>query len=164
MRRSLALRIEPSLRQTNAILERVQRSMTERGVRVEREAAAALRFTVPPPWVVPSLGPMLAVSRGRVTVSAGAGERRQVRYELRFTTLQVAVGVATLIFVAAGWRLPRVTLLVGGLAIWALGYFPLYFLAQRRFHAVIIAGARDVIERRATPRISTAVDETPTTQ
>jgi hypothetical protein len=146
--RALTLRTEPSVRQTNAILTRIERELSERGAVVARAGAAGLRFTMPPPWTAPRL----AITSGRTTMSAGAGERWKVRYELSFAVLRGIVVVLSLVVVALGWTWPRTTLVNALVGLWAGVYGIPYLLAGRQFRRIIEAAAREVVERRRTPR------------
>ena len=157
MKRSLALRIEPTVRQTEAILGRIERALAERGVSSERVGTGRLDFRMPHPWRTVRQGPLLAISRGAALVSAGAGDRRRVRYELNFRRLRVATVVLSLVLVAIGFRWPRLTLLNALLMLWLLVPGIPYALAAWRFHALMAEAARDVLERRLTPREGDAV-------
>jgi len=154
--RALTLRTEPSVRQTNAILTRIERELGDRGALVERTGPAGLRFTMPRPWTAPRLGVLLAITSGRTTLSAGAGERWKVRYELSFAVLRGIAIVLSLVIVALGWRWPRTTLVNALVGLWLGLYGVPYLLAGRQFRRIIEAAAREVVERRRGSR------ETPT--
>lgn len=152
MRRSLNLRIEPTLRQTEAILARIEHELAERGATVERAGFGGLRFRMPPPWRAPRLGILLAISAGRVMVSAGAGGPWRVRYELSFIALRTATLLLSLAVAIARFGGHRLTLLMWIAAIWVVVYTVPYWLATRRFHRLVTQAARDVVERRRTAR------------
>lgn len=153
---TLPLRTEPSVRQTRAILSRIERELAERGAAVTRENVGALRFDMPRPWAAPKLGLLLAITSGRATLSAGAGERWRVRYELSYAVLRGLVIALTLVVVAAGWGWSRVTLLNTIIALWAALYGVPYALAGRQFRRIIAAAAHDVVERRTRERADAA--------
>ena len=156
MRRTVGLRSEPSVRQTEAILSRVERSLTARGVPPVRHGPGRLRFRMPPVWRAPRAGILHAITSGTVLVTAGAGERRQVHFDLGFAGLRISVLLLTGLLAVFGWELPRLTLLNALLVLWLVSYGVPWFLATRRFRGIVEDAARDVIERRATPRDTAA--------
>jgi hypothetical protein len=151
MRRSIGLRKEPTMRQTTAILGRIEGELTELGARVER-GSSALRFRMPAPWRAPHLGFLLAITSGIARVSAGSGEHRQVRYELRFSGLRIVALLVTLGVTLAGWGWSRGTLLVALLVLWAVVYGLPRLIAGRLFHRLIATSAREIVERRRHSR------------
>jgi hypothetical protein len=154
--RSLSLRQEPSVRQANAILTRIETALAKTGADVTHDSMTGIRFKTPPPWRAPQLGILLVTTSGYVKVSAGAGGPWQVRYELSFATLNGIVLILTGVIGAIGWSWSRLTLLGALLALWLLGYGVPHALASRRFHRLIASGAHDVVERRTTPRSTKA--------
>jgi hypothetical protein len=158
MRRTLRLRVEPTVRQTQAILDSVEREMSRYGARVERVGGIALRFRMAAPWRRPHLGSLLAISSGRVTVSAGLGGPWRVQYELS-TTLLLGVAIAlSVVLVAVGLSWPRITL-VGALGIlWLVVYASPYFLATRRFRRIVRSAAQEIVERRRRERVESKPD------
>ena len=163
--RALRLRQEPSVRQINRILTRVESDLAARGLEVSRHGVGGLRFKVPPPWRTRRAGLLGAATSGRVRVTAGRGERRHVRYELKFTLLQAALMLASFALVIVGWQRARVSLIGSVALIWLLIYLPVYMIANRQLRRIVATGAREVIDRRRTPRDTPAspvsVDNTP---
>jgi hypothetical protein len=162
VRRSLNLRIEPTLRQTEEIIARIEHEMAQRGAAVERVGFGGLRFRVPPPWRARRLGVLLAITAGRVMVSAGAGGPWRVRYELSFValrtgTLLLSLGIAILRF--GGNRL---ALLAWIAVLWLLLYTVPYLAATRLFHRLVMRSAREVVERRRAPRVAAPDEVGPT--
>lgn len=149
---SIGLRTEPTVRQTQAILERVERELVTRGATVGRTGAGGLRFKMPLPWRAPHLGRMLTITSGRVMVSAGAGGPWRVQYELNFSALLALAIVITagIVVVGVGW--PRLTLINSIGALWALGYLLPLLSASRKFASIVQSAAREIVERRHTPR------------
>jgi hypothetical protein len=140
------------VRQINAILARLERDLATRGLDVSRHGVGGIHFRVPPPWRTRSAGLLGAATSGRVRVTAGRGERRQVRYELKFTTLQAVLTLASFTLVIVGWQRARVSLVGSVVLIWLLLYLPAYFIATRQLRAIVATGAREVIDRRRAPR------------
>jgi hypothetical protein len=154
---SVKLRTEPTVHQTEAILSRIERELTTREVGVTREAFGAMSFRMPRPWRAAHLGLLLPIRGGRVRVSAGAGERWRVRYELSFASLRALTVVLTAVLVAVGWSWPRLTLFSRLVILWAAVFAVPWTLAKLRFRRLIEACAREVVERRKTPRAGSAV-------
>jgi hypothetical protein len=146
------MRTEPTVRQTQAILTRIERELVARGARVERAGASAVRFDMAYPWRARKLDALTTVSAGRVLVSAGAGEPRRVRYELGFRLLRAVAAAASVILLVWGWGWPRASLLNALLALWVVVFGVPYALAERRFRRLLDAAAHDVIDRRQTTR------------
>lgn len=149
---SIGLRREPTVRQTQAILERVERELVSRGATVERAGAGGLRFRMPPPWRAPHLGRMLTITSGRVMVSAGAGGPWRVQYELNFSALLALAIVITAAIVVGGVEWPRLTLINSIAGLWALGYLLPLLAASRKFASIVQSAAREIVERRHAPR------------
>ena len=148
----LRLSNEPSVRQINAILARLEHDLSERGLDVTRHGVGGIRFTVPPPWRTRRAGLLSAATSGRVRVTAGRGERRQVRYELKFTTLQAVLMLASFVLVIVGWQRARISLIGTVALIWLLGYLPAYVVASAQLRRIVSRGAREVIDRRRDSR------------
>ncbi len=163
MIRSLALRTEPTVRQTQAIMARVEHSLVERGATVERIGAGGLRFKMPLPWRAPHLGRMLPITSGRVMVSAGAGGPWRVQYELNFSGLLALAIVLTAGLVVTGAEWPRLILIDAIVAAWALAYGVPYFAASTKFGAIVSAAAREIVERRHGGRVERPSAGTTTT-
>ena len=163
MRHSIVLRTEPTVRQTEKVMARLERELGERGIVAAREGPGRLRFRVPFPWKAPRAGALLAISKGAVRLSAGAGETRQVRYELSFARLGgLAVGISVLLL-SIGLAWPRTTLFGALGLVWALLFGVPWLVAATRFHRLMAIAARDVIERRAAGR-PPGDDATPTSE
>ncbi len=154
--RSLDLRTEPSIRQTETILRRIDEELTARGARVERAGSVGgLRFRMPWPWNAPRLGILLAISSGRAVVSAGSGGPWRVRYSLDFSILRGLVGLLSVALVVFGLAWPgqlgltnRLDLLNALALLWLVLYGIPYAAASARFRRIIQASAADVVERR----------------
>jgi hypothetical protein len=144
------MRTEPTVRQTQAILTRIERELVARGARVERAGASALRFAMAHPWRARKLDALTTISAGRVLVSAGSGEPRRVRYVLGFRLLRAVAAAASIILLVWGWEWPRPTLLNALLALWVVIFGAPYAVAERRFRRLLETAAHDVIERRQT--------------
>lgn len=150
--KTVELRVEPTVRQADAILAGLEDTLRARGIRPTRRGLE-LRFRVPmPPWRVARVGLLAAVTSGTVKVMAGAGDPWRVRYQLDYTILR---GLCVLLSIAAvvmglGW--PRLTLVNTLAAIWLLAYLAPRWLAARRFDALVRDSATEVLERRRTPR------------
>ena len=150
--KSIPLRTEPTVRQADAILARIEGVLTERGVTPQRRGLE-LRFRVPLPWRSPRLGLLMVVTKGLVKVSAGAGEPWKVRYSLDYTLLRALALVLSILAVVVGlsaW--PRLTLLNVVIGIWMLVYIVPRWAAARRFDGLVRTSAIEVLERRRTPR------------
>ena len=154
--RSLPLRREPSVRQIETILRRIEEELTARGATIEESGAkGGLKFRMPRPWKAPRLGLLLFITSGRAVVSAGAGGPWKVRYHLDFSVLLGLAIVLSLGLVVIGLSWPdRTTLLNALLVLWLVVYGLPYFLATTRFRRIIQKSTHDVIERRRAPRVS----------
>ena len=151
--RSLDLRKEPSIRQTEIILRRIDEELTARGARVERAGAVGgLRFRMPRPWNAPRLGILLAITSGRAVVSAGSGGPWRVRYELRFSALRWTTLALTAILMAVGYEWNRGALINAVIALWITVYGVPYIAASIRFARIIRASAAEIVERRQRAR------------
>ena len=150
--KAVRLRREPSVRQINAILARLERDLGARGLDVVRHGVGGIHFRVPRPWRARRAGLIAAATSGRVRVTAGRGERRHVRYELKFTYLQAVLTLASFALVLLGWQRARVELVGSVGLIWLLFYLPVYFAANAQLHRLVSAGAREVIDRRQRAR------------
>ncbi len=154
--RSLPLRREPSVRQIEVILRRIEEELVRRGARVDRMGATGgLRFRMPWPWQSPRLGVLLFITSGRAVVSAGSGGPWKVRYQLDFSVLLGFAIVLSLAFIAVGLSWPnRTSLLNALLIVWIVVYGVPYVVATMRFRRIIQTSTHDVIERRKAPRDS----------
>lgn len=153
MLRSLDLRKEPSVRQSETILRRIDEELTARGARVHRAGPiGGLRFRMPQPWDAPRLGILLAITSGRAVVSAGSGGPWRVRYELNFSVLRwTTIGLtAILVILVLSGYLPwdRLTLLNAILVLWVVVYGIPYLAASIRFERIIRRSAAEILERR----------------
>src|SRR5690349_8504114 len=146
--KAIPLRTEPTVRQADAILSRLEGVLSSRGV-APRRRGLELRFRTPLPWQAPGLGVLMAVTKGVVKVSAGAGEPWKVRYALDFTilcALAVILSIAAVVVGLSAW--PRLTLLNVLIGIWLLGYLGPRWIANRRFDGIVRDCATEVLERR----------------
>ena len=150
--KSIPLRTEPTVRQADAILARIEGVLAARGVAPKRRGLE-LRFRVPLPPRAFALGMLMVVTSGVVKVSAGAGEPWKVRYSLDYTMLRAFAVLLTIVAVIVGlssW--PRLTLLNVVIGIWALCYLGPRWVASRRFDGLVRESAIEVLERRGAPR------------
>lgn len=122
-----------------------------RGATVTRQGLG-LRFRMPPLWRREGSSALMTVTSGRVKVSAGAGERWQVRYDLDFTILRVLAALLTAVVVIAGFGWPRLFLGQVLAGIWGLLYLAPKIFANRRFDRLVRSSAVEILERRTTPR------------
>lgn len=146
------LRANPTVREIQTILTRVERALTERGATVRRDMPGELSFHMPPPWELAPVGWLALITRGTATVSAWGGGPWRVSYRLRFGALQTLTGLLTLIIVAMGWNWPRLALLNTVLALWIGGYSTLHLIASHDFRKLLRTVMADVVERRSQPR------------
>jgi hypothetical protein len=150
--RTIPLRTEPTVRQADAILSRIEGALADRGVTPKRRGLE-LRFRVPMPWQAPRLGILAAVTGGVVKVTAGAGEPWRVRYSLDYTYLRalaVVLSIAAIVTGLSAW--PRLMLINVVAAIWLLVYLGPRWVASRRFDDMVRESAAEVLDRRRTPR------------
>lgn len=154
--RSLPLRREPSVRQIETILRRIEEELLTRGAKVDRAGTSGgLRFRMPWPWKAPRLGVLLFISSGRAIVSAGSGGPWKVRYALDFSVLLGFALTLSVALIAVGLSWPdRTQLLNALLVIWVIVYGIPYLFATLRFRRIIQKSTHDVIERRKVPRDS----------
>ena len=152
MRRSLVLRANPTVRQTQALLVRLERALAERGATVYREIPGELGFRMPPPWKLAPVGWLALITRGELTLSAWGGGPWRLSYRLHFGWLQALTGVTTLILGVLGWGWPRLALLGAVLAIWVVGYGVMHLVASHHFRLTLRDLMSDIAERRARPR------------
>jgi hypothetical protein len=154
--RSLALRREPSVRQIETILRRIEEELVSRGAKTERVGTTGgLRFRMPRPWKAPRLGLLLFITSGRAVVSAGSGGPWKVRYHLDFSVLLGLAAVLSVGLIAVGLSWPdRTSLLNALLIVWLVVYGIPYVVATVRFRQIIQKSTHDVIERRRAPRDS----------
>lgn len=146
------LRANPTVRQTQAILARLEHAMRDRGATTVREPGGELTFRMPPPWKLARVGWLGLITRGTATLSAWGGGPWRVSYRLYFGALQAVTALITLGLAVFGWQWPRVALLSAVLALWIAGYAALHLLAARHFRALLSNLMVDVVERRAQPR------------
>jgi hypothetical protein len=134
--RSLPLEPQPTARQTREILFHVGHELAALGARVDHSLIGGFRFRMPPAWDLAkgSPGLFMAISSGRVTIGANAGDPWQVRYELKFTGLLLLVTALSLMLIllgVPGWA--RIRLLDSQLALWGIAYALPYTLADTYF-------------------------------
>lgn len=156
MRRDIRLRTEPTARESIEILGRIERELTARGALVQSRGIGTLMVRVPNLWRLTinalRLGSLLFISKGKVTVSAGSGGPRRVRYELDFLALQIAGLLAGIVILAIGLSWRRVVLAGALLAVWILLNIIPRFLAARTMHRLVYQSVEPIVDRRAAPR------------
>lgn len=151
MRRSLVLRANPTVRQTQAILGRLERVLTERGALTHREVSGEVEFRMPPPWRF-ARGWLALISRGTATLSAWGGGPWRVSYRLYFGALQALTALVTLIIVVVGRSWSRLVLLAIVLVLWGAGYGVLHLLGSHAFRDLLRSVMGDFVEQRARAR------------
>jgi hypothetical protein len=134
--RSLPLEPQPTARQTREILFHVGHELAALGARVDHSLIGGFRFRMPPAWALAPTAPrfFMAITAGRVTIGANAGDPWQVRYELKFTGmlfLVTSLSVLLILIGIPGW--PRGRLLDSELALWAVAYVTPYLIADLHF-------------------------------
>jgi hypothetical protein len=164
VRRSIVLRANPTVRQTQAILARLERALTERGATVHREIPGEVSFRMPPPWRLARVGWVALITRGTATLSAWGGGPWRVSYRLQFGALQAVTGLVTLVIAVIGWDWPRLGLLSTVLALWIVGYGSLHLLASHYFRGLLREVVADLVERRGRPRAKPANTPAPSQQ
>jgi len=147
VRRSLVLRTNPTVRQTQAILVQLERALRERGAVTDRAQAGELIFRMPPPWKLARVGWLGLITRGTATLSAWGGGPWRVSYRLYFGALQALTGLITLTMVVFGWGWPRLALLSAVLALWIIGYGSLHLLAAHHFRDLLSGVMTGVLDR-----------------
>jgi hypothetical protein len=152
VKRSVVLRANPSVRETQAVLTRLERALIERGAATERASTGELHFRMPPPWRFAPIGWLALITRGTATLSAWGGGPWRVSYRLYFGALQAVTAMITLGMVVLGWEWPRLALLTAALGLWIAGYASLHLLAANRFRRLLRHVMADVLERRTRPR------------
>jgi hypothetical protein len=134
--RSLPLEPQPTARATREILFHVGHELAALGARVDHSLIGGFRFRMPPAWGLAKGSPkfFMAISSGRVTIGANAGDPWQVRYELKFTgllLLVIALSLALILLGVPSWARGR--LLDAQLALWGVAYALPYLLADSYF-------------------------------
>ncbi|HJU66380.1 MAG TPA: hypothetical protein VJ596_11910 [Gemmatimonadaceae bacterium] len=152
MRHSLALRREPTARQTQAIRARIERELSAIGAQVERGRGDLVRFKMPLPWQATRPDPMLLVTSGQVSVSAGGGGPWRVQYRLQHLRLAILCGIVSAAIAALGWSWPRLTLLQVLGVVWIVLYGVPVLVAGRRARQLLRSAASEIVERRKEPR------------
>jgi hypothetical protein len=152
VRRSIVLRANPSVRQTQEILARLERTVIGLGATTDRGPSGEMGFRMPPPWRFAPIGWVGLITRGTATLSAWGGGPWRVSYRLYFGALRAVTMFITLVLVALGWEWPRLSLLSAVLSLWLVGYGALHLLAAHQFRGLLSAVMADVIDRRARAR------------
>lgn len=147
---SLRLRKEPTVHQVEVILHRIEQALGARGAHVHRGTRGEVRFRIVP-WRSPRASLLLFVTSGHARVSAGYGEPRRLRYGLDFTTLHATGFALSVVLLVSGWEWPRLILINSLFLLWAV-LLTLRYAAIRRFRHLLGSSAREIVERRRTPR------------
>jgi hypothetical protein len=125
----------------------VERELAACGAHVKRGARGELRFRMPPPWRAQGAALLRLVSAGEVSVSAGGGEPRRLRYWLRFPFLYTVGALVTAAMVGAGWYGgSRLRLLTMVLVLWA-ALLLLRVVVARAVRRLLARCAREIVER-----------------
>jgi hypothetical protein len=102
---------------------------------------------MPPPWRAQGAALLRLVSAGEVSVSAGGGEPRRLRYWLRFPFLYTVGALVTAAMVGAGWYGgSRLRLLTMVLVLWA-ALLLLRVVVARAVRRLLARCAREIVER-----------------
>ena len=133
-------------------MRRLERELVTRGASVERSGIGVLTFKAAPLWRTRRPGILLAISSGRVSVSAGAGGPRRVRYDIRSGVLQTLAVLACIALLALGLSWPRLTLINSIAGVWIFLYAIPWVFASRRFQRLVYDSAAEIVERRSVPR------------
>lgn len=156
MRRDIRLRTEPTARESINILGRIENELAARGANVQPRGVGTLLVGIPRFWrLTPKslrLGPLLFVSKGKVTVSSGSGGPRRVRYELDFLALQITGLLAGIAILAVGLGWSRVILAGSLIAVWIFTNLLPRFLAGRSMHRLVYQSVEPIVDRRQVPR------------
>jgi hypothetical protein len=152
VRRSLVLPANPTVRQTQAIVVKLDRALRERGAATDRAPTGELTFRMPPPWKLARIGWLALITRGTATLSAWGGGPWRVTYRLYFGALQLLTGLIALGIGVLGWSWPRLTLLSAVLALWIIGYGSLHLLAAHHFRDFLSDVMTGVMDRRVQAR------------
>ena len=156
MRREIRLRTEPTPRESINILSRVESELAARGADVQPRGVGTLLIRIPRFWRLTTksvrLGPLLFASKGKVTVSAGGGRPRRVRYELDFLALQIVGLLAAIGILSIGLSWDRLTLAGALVAVWVFMNLVPRFLAGRSMHRVVYKSVEPIVDRRQGPR------------
>lgn len=133
-------------------MRRLERELLARGASVQRSGIGVLTFKAAPLWRTRRPGILLAISSGRVSVSAGAGGPRRVRYDIRSGVLQTLAVLASIALLALGLSWPRLTLINSIAGVWIFLYAIPWVFASRRFQRLVYDSAAEIVERRSVPR------------
>lgn len=152
MKKALTLPYEPTVHQASGILGKLEQELADCGATIDRDDLGAFRFRMPRPWRGPRVGVLLAISSGRVAVSAGAGGPWRVRYDVRFGHLTVATVLLSILLALIRLGGPRVDLVNSLIMLWLLFFGGLYAAAAWRFHQLVRRCVATVVERRRVKR------------
>ncbi len=152
MKKALTLPYEPTVHQASGILGKLEQELADGGASIDRDELGAFRFRTPRPWRAPRVGPLLAISSGRVAVSAGAGGPWRVRYEVRFGHLTGATVLLSILLALVGLGRPRVDVVNSLVMLWLLFFGGFYAAAAWRFHLLVRRCVATVVERRRVKR------------
>ncbi|MGH7718530.1 MAG: hypothetical protein ACREON_06775 [Gemmatimonadaceae bacterium] len=158
MRHSLALRREPTTRQTLAIRARIERELSELGARIERGRGDLVRFRMPLPWRASRLDLMLLVTSGQVSVAAGGGGPWRVQYRLHYHRLLAICAAISAVVIVVGWSWPRLSLLQALAVVWVISYGIPVLATSARARRLLSSAASEVVERRKSPRATGGIE------
>ena len=144
--RSVQLVREPTLAESVAIRDAIERALSGLGARVTRLTNTSLQFHIPAPWKSKRLNPLFVVSGGEIDVSAGAGGGRRVRYRLSFVRLRVYAMATILVIALAGLGWARPTVILALLLTWVVVFAVPWLIASQRFRR-FVAGTADAVMR-----------------
>ncbi|GEM_PF-3481527 len=143
---------QPTARQTRDILFRLGHELAARGARVHHDVIGGFRFWMPLLSHGKPLGALHAITSGRVTIGAGAGEPWRVRYDLRFSVLGVVAVLISAGLIETGLHWPRARLLDLLALGWILAYGVPCIRAMRTFRRLVRESALAVTAREPAVR------------
>lgn len=148
MIRSIPLGVTPTAREAQSILLHIEEELRGLGAFVQRTPYGAVHFRFPPPWRARHLGILHVVSSGRATIGAAVGSPWRVRYELKFTGLQLVAAAISLVVVAVGLRTGGFISFWGLLAVW-VGLFGIPYVAATLVFRRLVGGrVRTLLSRK----------------
>jgi hypothetical protein len=149
--RSIPLGVTPTAREAQTILGHLEGELRALGAHVERTPYGAIRFRFPGLLKSRHLGLLHAVSSGRATMGAAAGEPWRLRYELKFTSLYWITIFLSVAAIAIGIRSGRFVIFYTLVGVWTIAFFLPYIAATLRFRHLVERLVHQVSQRGYTP-------------
>jgi hypothetical protein len=119
------------------MLGHLEEQLRALGATVERTPYGAIRFRFPGLLKARHLGLLNAVSSGRATMGASAGEPWRLRYELKFTSLYWITIFLSIAAVAIGIQSGRFVIFYTLVGVWTVAFFLPYLAATLRFRRLV---------------------------